>query len=114
MMNEEMTGKEEKKDRILEVMPLVDILENEDAVTMWFEIPGANSGTVSIEVKERILSVSAASTLKRGGRSIVFRREFQLSDLIDVAGIKARTQDGVLTLSLPKSENARVHRIRVE
>ena len=113
-MNEDVMKMEKTEERMLEVMPLVDITEDGDAVMMWFEIPGANSGTVSIEVKERILSITAESSLKRGGRRIRFRREFQLSDLIDVAGIKAKTQDGVLTLTLPKSDNARIHRIRVE
>ena len=103
---------ENEKD-IREVMPLVDIMEGEDAVTIWFEIPGANSESVSIEVKDRVLSMKADSSLRRGGRKIQFRREFQLSDLIDVSAITAKTQDGVLTLTLPKSERARIHKIKV-
>ena len=98
---------------IQEVMPLADILECEDGVTMWFEIPGANSKTVTIEVRNKVLSVRAASTLRKGGRSILVRREFQLSDLIDVENISAKTADGVLTLVLPKCERAKVHRIKV-
>ena len=110
MYDDKMTDKE--KD-VQEVMPLADIMEGEDAVTIWFEIPGANSETVSIEVKDRVLSMKADSTLRKGGRKIQFRRDFQLSDLIDVPAITARTQDGVLTLTLPKSERARVHKIKV-
>ena len=45
---------------------------------------------------------------------MLYKRSFQLSDAIDVENISARTQDGVLTVTLPKSERAKVHRITVE
>lgn len=95
------------------LMPLVDILESADGVTMWFEIPGANSSSVKIEVKEKVMDIKAESTLVRNGRRVVFERGFQLADSIDVEHITAKTQDGVLTLNLPKSESAKVHRIQV-
>jgi len=98
----------------LVLMPLVDILEGNDGITMWFEIPGANNKTVNIEIKNRVMTMSAASSLRREGRPIVFKREFQLSDGIDVEKISAKTQDGVLTLTLPKSDSAKVHKIKVE
>ncbi len=98
----------------IQLMPLVDILESSNDVMMWFEIPGANSNTVKIEVKEHIMNIEAESSLRRNGKSIAFKREFQLSDKIDTEHITAKTADGVLTLTLPKSEKARVHRIHVE
>ena len=98
----------------LVLMPLVDILEGNDGITMWFEIPGANSKTVDIEIKNRIMTMTAASSLRRDGHAIVFKREFQLSDGIDIEKISAKTQDGVLTLILPKSDSAKVHKITVE
>ena len=39
---------------------------------------------------------------------------FGLIDAIDIENISAKTQDGVLTLTLPKSDRAKVHRITVE
>ena len=85
----------------LVLMPLVDIVDGSEGVTMWFEVPGANSKTVTVEVKDRIMTMKAASTLRRNGQAIVFKREFQLSDGIDVEKISAKTLDGVLTLELP-------------
>lgn len=96
-----------------EMMAIADVLDGEDAVTIWFEIPGASKDTVTIEVKDRVMRVRAESCLRKGGMPIAFHREFQLSDYIDVQGISATTQDGVLTLTLPKSEHAKVHRIKV-
>lgn len=112
-MNNDTETKVEKIETV-EFMPLVDILEENDNLTMFFEVPGANSQTVKVEVKGKILSMTAESTLRKGGRKVVFKREFQLSDQIDASGIKAKTADGVLTLSLPKSDQAKVYKIAVE
>ena len=113
MSDKKMTPEVETDNGILEVMPLVDILDNGEGVTMWFEIPGANSDTVEIEIREQVMRLSARSSLRRGGRPIVFRRSFQLADGIDYKKITAQTQDGVLTLELPKSDAAKVHKIKV-
>lgn len=119
MKEESCSMKDEKnvihtaKVQMHEVMAIADVLDGEDAVTIWFEIPGACKDSVTIEVKDRVMKVRAESCLRKGGIPIVFHREFQLSDCIDVQGITASTQDGVLTLTLPKSEHAKVHRIKV-
>jgi len=112
-----MSNKEEKvvaaNNDVLEIMPLVDIIDGTEGVDMWFEVPGANSGTVDVEVRNQVMSLEARSSLRRNGRPIVFRRSFQLSDGIDVTGITAKTQDGVLSLCLPKSAAAKVYKIKV-
>ena len=104
----------EKPKEFIQMTPPVDILESNNDVMMWFEIPGANSNTVKIEVKEHIMNIEAESSLRRNGKFIAFKREFQLSDKIDAEHISAKTADGVLTLTLPKSEKAKVHRVKVE
>ena len=123
MMNEEKqtdacscqnTAIVEKNKEFIQMTPPVDILESNNDVMMWFEIPGANSNTVKIEVKEHIMNIEAESSLRRNGKFIAFKREFQLSDKIDTEHISAKTADGVLTLTLPKSEKAKVHRVKVE
>lgn len=96
------------------MVPPVDILEGDDGVAILFEIPGANSGTVEIEVLNGILTMTARSSLKRNGRPVVFRRNFRLSEDVDVPRITAKTKDGVLALNIPKAERARAHRIKVE
>ena len=103
----------ELQQETLEIMPLVDILDGSDGVTMWFEVPGANSKSVNIEVKEGVMTMTAASSLRRDGKKLVFKRVFQLADSVAVEKITAKTQDGVLTLNIPKSESARVHKIKV-
>ena len=97
----------------IEVRPVVDITENADGVTLCFEVPGANSKTVDVEVKYGVLYVSAKSSLRRRERQIVYKRAFQLSDSVDVENISAKTEDGVLTIGIPKSEKAKIHKIKV-
>ena len=97
----------------VEIRPAVDVKEYAEGVTLEFEVPGASSKTVEVEVKDQVLTVRAASSLCRNGRPVVFARAFQLSDAVDIEKIEAETKDGVLTIRLPKSEAARVHRIKV-
>ena len=47
-MNENEVKVENKEPEALVLMPLVDILDGADGVTIWFEVPGANSKTVHI------------------------------------------------------------------
>ena len=97
----------------LEMCPAVDIIEAEEGVTLFFEVPGANAKTVDVEVNDGVLYVTAKSSLARSGRQIVYKRAFQISDAVDVEKISAKTVDGVLKLVLPKSERAKVHKIKV-
>lgn len=114
MDNEVLNTEPQPTEEVRVVMPLVDILDGDDGVTIYFEVPGANSKTVDIEVKNRIMTISAASSLRRDGLPIVFKRGFRLSDGADIENISAKTQDGVLTLTIPKSERAKVHKIQVQ
>ena len=109
-MNEEM----KKNEQYMEALPAADIIDSEKEAVISLEVPGANSKTVTVEVKDQVLTVEAKSWLTYHGAPMLYKRSFQLSDAIDVENISARTQDGVLTVTLPKSERAKVHRITVE
>ena len=105
---------EVKAKQVIELRPAVDILESSDGLKIVFEVPGANSKSVNVEVENGILSIEADSTITRGGYPVRFTRAFQLSDAVDIEKITAKTCDGLLTLNLPKSSRAAVHRIAVQ
>ena len=105
---------EVKAKQVIEVRPAVDILESENGLKIVFEVPGANSNTVSVEVENGILSMKAESAITKGGYPVRFTRAFQLSDAVDIEKITAKTCDGLLTLNLPKSARAAVHKIAVQ
>lgn len=94
-------------------VPLCDVIEQRNGVKIIMDLPGVSAGGVDVDVKERILKVSATSPLSWNGRPIRYRRDFQLSDDIDCGGIAAKVRNGVLELRLPKLESASVHKIKV-
>lgn len=102
-----------KEHEIIEIRPAVDILENDNGLKIIFEVPGASAEMVDVEVDNGVLSVKADTIITKGGYPVRFARAFQLSDAVDVEGITAKTQDGLLTLHLPKSARATVHKIAV-
>ena len=97
-----------------EVTPAADIADDESGAELILEVPGANASTVNVEVKDHILSITAASTLCRRTVPVVYKRDFRLSDAVEVTKIKAVTKDGLLTITLPKSERAKVHHIQLK
>jgi HSP20 family molecular chaperone IbpA len=106
--------KPKKKCECIHVRPAADVVEEHDGMEISFEIPGVSADNVELEVKERLLSLKAKSSLHRRGLPIVYKRAFYLSDAVDTSGIKAKVSDGVLSIFLPKSESAKTHRITVE
>ena len=109
-----MNTEHAEKKMFSEVTPVADIVEENDKATVYFEVPGATAKTVKVEVKNSTLTVEAESYLERHGKPVLYKRSFELSDAVDIDNIKAKTQDGVLTLILPKSESAQVKKIAVE
>lgn len=105
---------EPKEKKFAEVIPAADIVEESDKAMVYFEVPGANAQSVNVEVKNSTLTIEAESSLERHGKKILFKRSFELSDAVDVENIKAATQDGILKLTIPKSESAQVKKIPVE
>lgn len=104
------------------LIPPVDISEDDSGITLVADLPGATRETLSLDVDGDTLTIEApialeeASELKavyaevRSGR---YRRSFTLSRELDSSHIDATLKDGVLTLRLPKLEQAKPRRIEV-
>ena len=114
-MSNELIQKNEEVKTVenIEVMPPVDITEDNECFTMYFEVPGSNSSSVKVEVENNIMTVECASTLRRGKRPVMFKRVFRLSRAVDIGKITASTCDGILTLKLPKAEHVKPFRVPV-
>jgi HSP20 family protein len=106
--------KECKKGECITVRPVADVTDEHDGVEISFEIPGAKAEDISLEVKDRLLTLRAASSLHRRGLPVSYNRAFYLSDAVDTGNISAKVSDGVLTLFLPKAASAKSHRIEVK
>ncbi|MBE6365925.1 MAG: Hsp20/alpha crystallin family protein [Lentisphaerae bacterium] len=106
--------KEHGKCECIAIRPAADVTDEYDGMEITFELPGVSAENVTLEVKNRLLTLKAKSTLHRRGMPVVYKRAFYLSDAVDADNISAKISDGILTLFLPKSECAKTHRIPVE
>lgn len=104
------------------VSPPVNIFENKDGYVLEAEMPGVNKeglevmleGNEMTIVGHRSADIPAGAALFRESRLADFRRAFELDPAIDTGKISARINQGVLTLTLPKSEKVKPRRITVD
>lgn len=104
------------------MMP-VDLYRDGDRYVLHADIPGADPGSIDIDVDGSQLSIRAQRTAghgeglrwiarERGSGS--YLRQFTLGDGVDLDGISASYDSGVLSVILPVSERAKPRKIRVE
>lgn len=97
-------------------VPTADIYETQDALTVILEMPGVEKSNVSVRVEDGLLQVEGRLDLStyqdlqplyteyNVGH---YSRSFQFSSKIDQGKIAAGLNDGVLSLTLPKVEEAK-------
>jgi HSP20 family molecular chaperone IbpA len=103
-------------------LPTTDIYETQDALTVILEIPGVEKPNVDVRVENDVLHVEGRLDLSKyqGLKPLYieynvghYARSFQLSGKIDQNKIGAALEDGVLSLTLPKIEEAKPRTISV-
>ena len=103
-------------------MPTTDIFETEHALTLVAEMPGVDKGKVDVSVEDGVLTIQGQIDFSKyeGLRPVYteynighYRRSFSLSNRIDQEKISDEVNDGILTLVLPKAEEAKPRRITV-
>jgi HSP20 family molecular chaperone IbpA len=104
------------------LLPPVDIVEDGSGITLVADLPGVGREDLSIGVDGRTLTIEAPLKLGEANsldsvyaevRANHFWRSFELSSDLDTGKIDAGLRDGVLTLRIPKSEQAKPRRIDV-
>jgi HSP20 family protein len=103
--------------------PAVDIFENEHELVVKADLPDVDPKNLDIRVENNILSIrgdrkfekkSSEGNYLRVERSYgSFARSFSLANTVNSEAIKADYQNGVLTLSIPKREEAKPKQIKV-
>ncbi len=104
--------------------PAVDIVEEDDQFVVKMELPGVNKEEVKITLESNILTVQGekkhekeekGKNAYRAERSYgVFQRSFTLPTTVKSDKIDAIYRDGVLSVTLPKAEDARPKQIEVK
>ena len=104
------------------VTPEVNIFETKDGYVLEAEMPGVNKGGLEITLEGNEITITghrqsepvSGEVLFRERQTADFRRVFELDPAIDTGRISARMDQGVLTLTLPKSERVKPRKITVE
>jgi HSP20 family protein len=104
-------------------MPALDIHEDADAVTVRLEAAGMKKEDFDISLHDDNLTISGErkmETEKREGESFrserffgSFSRTITLPAMVKAEGVSATYTDGVLTITLPKAEEAKPKKIEV-
>ena len=90
--------------------PAVDVLETEDAYLIFAELPGVRRDDIQLQVRERRLELSGRRQTLGENRNFLrmersygpFRRTFDLGAPVEVDGITAAFDQGVLRVHVPK------------
>ena len=104
--------------------PKVNVYEYDDKIGIVAEIPGLNKKQLDISVEDGILTISGdkhntfeddgAKVLRRELKQSSFKRQFELGELLDGKSVSANFKDGVLSVSIPKTEPEKPEKHKVK
>ena len=120
---QEIEKKEETTIPARVFLPVADIYETQNALSVILEMPGVEKNNVEIRVEDGVLNVKGQLDLSKYQGLLPlyteynvghYARSFQLSSKIDQNKISAELKDGVLFLTLPKVDEAKPRTIQVK
>ena len=101
----------------------LDLRENDEQIVVRVEVPGVLPDDLEINVNGKVLTISGEKKDERaeeqGGhryserRFGSFKREVRLSSTVDVSAVSAEHLNGVVTITLPRAQEAKPRRIPV-
>lgn len=103
-------------------VPLVDIVESEQALLLVSDMPGVDDQGVDVTIEKNILTIRGKVTCEvPAGYKLSYEeygigdyeRSFTLPQEIDREGIQATIKDGLLKVTLPKLKQAIAKRVTV-
>lgn len=92
----------------------VDIYENADNTFVRAELPGVNREDINVEMANGYLTISAARKVgTENPESVSYSRSVSITDEIETSKVAAAYENGVLTVTLPKREEAKPKKVTV-
>ena len=104
-------------------MPPVDVIEDSTGITLRADLPGVPKDRLKLQVEAHTLTIEgevSIPTLETMEATYVevgvprFRRVFTLSKELDTSKVSAELKHGVLSLRIPKAEEAQPRRIEIK
>jgi HSP20 family protein len=104
------------------IAPNVNIFETKDGYVLEAEMPGVSKDGLNLTLEGTEITITGrrnpetatGETLFRERSFADYRRVFELDPAIDTARISAKIEQGILTVTLPKSEQVKPRRIKVD
>ena len=103
--------------------PAADIYETENELVAKFDLPGVQESDIDIRVENNTLAIRGERKFEREVNEDsylrverafgTFTRSFSLPNIVKVDNIRAGLQDGVLTIRMPKREEAKPKQIKI-
>src|SRR5579872_845209 len=104
-------------------LPLTDVYEDENHITLKLEVPGIDEKDLDIRVENNNLIIKGERKLEKEEKEENFRRlerqygtfvrSFSLPSTVDSDNINASYDKGVLSISMPKRAEAKPKQIQV-
>lgn len=104
-------------------VPPVDVHEDANAWTLYADMPGIDPDSLDVRFENEMLTLQARQLWRADERTShelrefvpgEYVRSFRVTTAIDVSKIAAEYRDGVLVVTLPKSETSKARRIEVK
>jgi len=104
------------------LLPEVNIFETKEGYVLEAEMPGVNKDGLEITLEGNEITIVGhratesvpGELLFQERRQADYRRVFELDPAIDTSKVSAKMEQGVLTLTLPKSERVKPRMIAVD
>ncbi len=101
--------------------PAVDIYEGADVIEIQAVMPGVSREDLDIELSDKTLTISGEKKQSEEDHSYLrrerifgkFSRSLELPYHVDEESIKAELRNGILTIELTKSEDAKPRKIEI-
>jgi HSP20 family protein len=104
--------------------PSTDVAENENEIRLSLDLPGFKKEDLKIDLPgNNTLTISGERKFEKSEGVKVHRKErfygnfarsFSLPSSVDVAAVRARFEEGILEITLPKRETAKARKIEVQ
>jgi HSP20 family protein len=96
--------------------PATDVFEDAEHYHVRLELPGVKKEDLKIEVQDRLLQVSAERRETSGGQetSFTLARSLAVPKGVAADGIRAKLENGLLQITLPKQEHCKPRSIEVQ
>lgn len=114
-------SREETRSQERYITPPVDIYETADGLLVKADLPGVAREGLDVRVENSLLTIRGKAAHAAPGDPVYqeyglvnFFRQFELNERVDQSKISAELKHGVLTLTLPKAEEAKPRQIDVK